>query len=90
MADGGGDGVEGGAEMGDFGAQPGQGVCFPAAGAVFFDDGPQVWVAVEGGSSEPSACGDLVEGDRPAVENDCGAGVFDVLSAVIGRHRVWA
>jgi hypothetical protein len=49
----------------------------------------QVWVAVESGSSEASACGDFVKGDRQAVENDCGAGVFDMLSAV-GGHPVWA
>ena len=63
--------------------------CFAATGAVFFDDGPQVWVAVESGSSEASACGDFVKGDRQVVENDCGAGVFDMLSAV-GGHPVWA
>jgi hypothetical protein len=37
--DGGGDGVQCGAEVGDFGGETRQGVCFPAVGAVFLDDG---------------------------------------------------
>ena len=90
VADGGGDGVKSGAQVCDFGAEPGQGVCFPAAGTVLFDEGSQVWVAVKGGSSEPSSHGDLFEGDRLAIENECGAGVFDLLSAaLVGGHPVW-
>ena len=86
----GGDGVQCGAEVGDFGGESGQGVCFPAAGAVFFDDGAQVGVAVEGGSPESGAGGDVIEGDGFSGENYCGAGIFDVLSALFGGHPVCA
>jgi hypothetical protein len=37
-ADGGGDGVQCGAEMRDLGGETSHGVCFPAVGAVFLDD----------------------------------------------------
>ena len=83
-ADGGGDGVQCGAEVGDLGGESGEGVGFLAAGAVFFDDGAQVGVAVEGGSPEAGAGGDLVEGDGLSGENDCGAGVLDALAALLG------
>ena len=63
-ADLGGDFLEGGAEVGDLGGEPGQGGGFSSAGAVLFDDGAEVGVAVEGGSAEPGAGGDGVEGDR--------------------------
>jgi hypothetical protein len=44
--DGGGDGVQCGAEVGDFGGETGEGVRFPTAGAVFFDDGAQVMTPI--------------------------------------------
>ncbi len=89
-ADGGGDGVQRGTEMGDLGGEAGQGVRFLAAGAVFFDDGAQVGVAVEGGSPESGASGDVIESDGFSGENDCGTGVFDVLAALLGGHPVCA
>ena len=70
-ADGGGDGVQRDTEVGDLGGESGQGVRFPAAGAVFFDDGAQVGVAVESGSPESGASGDIIEGDGLSGENDC-------------------
>ena len=82
--DGGGDGVQCGAEVGDFGGETRQGVCFLAVGAVFLDDSAQVGIAVEGGSTEAGAGGDVVEGDGLSSENDCGAGIFDVLAALFG------
>ncbi len=63
-ADFGGDCVQGDAEVGDLGDQPGEGAGFPSARAVFLDDGAEVGVAVEGGSAEAGAGGDAVEGDR--------------------------
>ena len=42
----------------------------------------QVGVAVEGGSAETGAGGDLVEGDGLSGEDQCGAGVFDALRGV--------
>ena len=87
-AHGGSEGVHGDAQVGYFGGEPGQGVRFPAAGAVFFDDSAQVGVAVEGGSAESGAGGDLIEGHLLSGENDCGAGIFDVLSALLGCHPV--
>ena len=74
-------------EVGDLGGESGQGVRFPAAGAVFFDDGAQVGVAVESGSPESGASGDIIEGDGVPGENDCCAGVFDVLAALFGVIR---
>ena len=74
--------------MGDFGGETRQGVCFPTVGAVFLDDGAQVGIAVEGSSPEAGAGGDFVEGDGLSGENDCGAGVFDVLTALLGGHPV--
>src|SRR6478672_345047 len=71
-ADGGGDGVQRDTEVGDLGGEAGQGVRFLAAGAVFFDEGAQVGVAVESGSSESGASGDVIEGDGLSSENDCG------------------
>jgi len=59
-------------------------VRFPTVGAVFFDDSAQVGVVVEGGSPKPGAGGDVIEGDGLSGENDCGAGVFDVLAALLG------
>ncbi len=50
----------------------------------------QVGIAVEGGSPEAGAGGDFVEGDGLSGENDCGAGVFDVLTALLGGHPVCA
>jgi hypothetical protein len=89
-ADGGGNGVQRDTEVGDLGGESRRGVGFPTVGAVFFDDSAQVGVAVEGGSPEPGAGGDFVEGDGLSGENDCGAGVFDVLAALLGGHPIWA
>jgi hypothetical protein len=86
-AHGGGDCVQRGAKVSDLGGEPGQCVRFLAAGAVFFDDSAQVCVAVEGGSAESGAGGDVIEGDEFSGENDCGAGVFDVLAALVGVIR---
>jgi hypothetical protein len=51
-ADGGGEGLEGDAQVGDLGAQPGEGVGFSSARAVFLDDRSEVGVALEGGSPD--------------------------------------
>ncbi len=77
--DGGGDGVQCGAEAGDFGAEARQGVGLPAAGAVLFDGDAEVGIAVEGCAPEPGAAGDLIEGDRPRGENNCCAGTVLLL-----------
>ena len=87
-ADGFGDGLQCDAEVSDFSGEACQGVCFPAAGAVFLDDAAQVGVAVEGGPPESGALGDLIEGDGLPAKNDCSADVFDVLAALFARHPV--
>ncbi len=87
-AHGGSEGVQRDAEVSDLGGEPGQGVCFLAAGAVFFDDSAQVGVAVEGGSAESGACSDVIEGHLLSFENGCCTGIFDVLSALLGCHPV--
>ena len=89
-ADGGGDGVQRDTEVRDLGDESGQGARFLAAGAVFFDDGAQIGVAIESGSPEPAAGGDVIEGDGLSGENYCGAGVFDLLAALFGGHPVCA
>jgi hypothetical protein len=58
-ADGGRNSVQCDTEVGDLGGEPGQSVGFATVGAVFFDDSAQVGVAVEGGSPESGAGGDV-------------------------------
>jgi hypothetical protein len=89
-ADGGRNGVQCDTEVGDLGGEPGQSVGFPTVGAVFFDDSAQVGVAVERGSPESGAGGDVIEGDGLSGENDCSASAFDVLAALLGSHPVCA
>jgi hypothetical protein len=87
-AHGGSEGVHRDAEMGDLGGETSHGVCFLAAGAMFFDNSAKVGVAVKGGSAESGACSDVIEGDVLSFENYCGAGIFDGLSALFGGHPV--
>jgi hypothetical protein len=86
-ADGGRNGVQCATEVGDLGGEPGQGVGFPTVGAVFFDDSAPPRVAVEGGSPQSGASGDVIEGDEWSGENDCSASLFDVWRRCSGVIR---
>jgi hypothetical protein len=88
VADAVGEGFDGGAEVADFGGEAGEGARVVAVVAVFFDDGSQLWVAVEGGAADRGVFGDRRERDRFAGGSDVAAGCFDG-GEVVG-HRVWA
>ena len=53
-----GEGLEPGAEVGDLSGESGEGVWVVAVAAVFFDDGSELRVAVEGGAADAGVVGD--------------------------------
>ena len=83
-----GEGLEPGAEVGDLSGESGEGVWVVAVAAVFFDDGSELGVAVEGGAADAGVVGDGGEGDRFAVVGEAGACGFDGLE--VGGHAVSA
>ncbi|HEY2793183.1 MAG TPA: hypothetical protein VGJ28_12535, partial [Micromonosporaceae bacterium] len=68
--------------MPDLGSQSGQGVRFAASGTVFFNDGAQLWIAVEGGAAEAAASSDVVEGDWLSGKDQFGAGILEALAPI--------
>lgn len=81
-----GEGLEAGAEVGDFGGEAGEGVAVVAVAAVVVDDGPELRVAVEGGATDAGVFSDGGERDLFAGLGELGAGGFDgfEVGAVIG------
>jgi hypothetical protein len=84
----GGDGLEGGAQGGDFIGEPGEGPAGVGAVAVLFDDRAQGGVAVEGGATQ--AGGDGGEGDLLAVAVELSAGALDSVERGGAGHPVRA
>ena len=70
----------------DLSGESGEGVPVVAVAAVFFDDGSELGVAVEGGAADVGVVGDGGEYDRLAVVGEAGAGGFDGFD--VGGHRV--
>jgi len=86
--DGGGDGLECGAQVADLAGEARGGACLGLVGAVFINDSAQALVAVEGSFGELGSGGDGGEGGLTGVEQ-FGAGLFNLPKGVVA-HPVWA
>ena len=81
-----GDGFKSGPQRRDVGGEAGEGSRVCGAVAVFFDEGSQGRVAVEGGAAEAGVRGDLGEGDWLLVGEEFGAGLLDYADGFGGCH----